>query len=362
MNIPQKILWLVATVTLSFWSTSCTKSCSSAVGSQSAEEDLENKVNLFIWGDYTSNAIFASFERQTGIKVVESNFSSNEELLAKLQSGAEGYDLIIPSDYMVTVMRQLDLLEPLNMASLPNAKNIDPRLLSKAFDPDNTYSLPYSWAVTGLIFNKNKVSPPVAGYSNLFSRDDVKFRMSLLDDHREVIGSVLKAMGQSVNTTDNSKLESAKTTLVHLKRHLREFTSSPSSMLLQGDLLVAQIYSNEALRLIKKNPEFEFVLPEEGFTMAIDNMAIPRKSKRKKNALKLMNFLLHKEINIQFATELLCPPIVKGGTALLPQSMQSQPSIGQFELIQNKGEMLKDLGATIRKYDRIWTEIKASPI
>jgi spermidine/putrescine transport system substrate-binding protein len=355
------ITWLMAAlVTVSI--TACTKSCTQISESRGDAANVESKLNLFIWGDYTSEAIFAEFERQTGIKVVESNFSSNEELLAKLQSGADGYDLIIPSDYMVTVMRQLDLLEPLDKTQIPNARHIDSMLLSKTFDPDNTYSLPYSWTVTGLVFNKGKVTPPVTGYSDLFSREDIKFRIGLLDDNREVIGSVLKSMGQSVNTTDDLQLDAAKNSLIKLKRRIREFTSYPTSMLVQGDLLAAQIYSNEALRLILSNPEFEFVLPEEGFTMAIDNMAIPRNSRRKSNALRLINFLLQDNINIQFAKELLCPPVVEKGIERLPQSMQSQPSIGQFELIQRKGEMLKDLGPVTRRYDRIWTEVKASSI
>jgi spermidine/putrescine transport system substrate-binding protein len=360
MTISRKLL--ILSLLLGAWITSCTRSCSDLGTGQDHEPEVEKKINLFIWGDYTSKAIFSEFERQTGIKVVESNFSSNEELLAKLQAGADGYDLIIPSDYMVTVMRQLDLLEPLNKANIPNANNIDPKLMSKAFDPDNTYSLPYSWAVTGIVFNQKKVHPPITGYSNLFLRDDIKYRIGLLDDSREVIGSVLKSMGQSVNTTADTELHAAKTALIKLKRNVREFTSYPTSMLMQGDLLAAQIYSNEALRLIQAKPEFKFVLPEEGFTISIDNLAIPRKAKRKANSLQLINFLLGEDVNLQFAQELLCPPVVRNGTARLPESMQSQPSIGQFDLIQTKGEMLKDLGPVIQKYDRIWTEVKASPI
>lgn len=340
----------------------CVPGCSDLSSHSPKESSTDNRINLFIWGDYTSEKIFEEFERQTRIKVIESNFSSNEELLAKLQAGADGYDLIIPSDYMVTVMRQLDLLEPIDLAEIPNAGNLDPSLMGRDFDPSNSVSLPYSWAVSGLMYNRDKVTPPIKGYRDLFYRDDIKHRIGILDDSREVIGSVLKSMGQSVNTTDDTRLEQAKSILISLKRRAREFTSSPSTMLRQGDLLAAQMYSNEALRLIQTNPEFEFVLPDEGFTIAIDNMAIPRNSRRKANALKLINFLLQEDINIQFSEELLAAPVIKNGQEKLPSFMRSQPSIARFDLIQQRGEMLRDVGKEIRKYDRIWTEVKASAI
>jgi spermidine/putrescine transport system substrate-binding protein len=338
------------------------RGCSQGTTTTDTQEPGDHRINLFIWGDYTSESIFAAFEQQTGIQIVESNFSSNEELLAKLQAGASGYDLIIPSDYMVRVMKELDLLEPLDHTKIPNLKNIDPRLLNRDYDPKNSVSIPYSWSLAGLIYNKNKVSPAITGYLDLFTRDNLRHRISLLDDSREVVGSILKSFGQSVNTTDIEKLETAKIKLINLKRSIREFTSSPVSMLRHGDLLAAQIYSNEALRLIQTNPEFEFVIPDEGFTMAIDNMAIPRASTRKANVLKLINFLLREDINLQFAQELLAAPVIINAKAKLPEFMQKQPSISQFDIIEKRGEMLLDLGPHTAKYDRLWTEVKASSI
>lgn len=343
--------------------TGCMKSCSNDGSSAGGAAKAEDKrVNLFIWGEYTSQELFKEFEEKTGIKVVESNFSTNEEMLAKLQAGAEGYDLIVPSDYMIAVMRQLNLLAPLDRNALPNLKNVSPDLLGRAYDPKNEISVPYSWAVTGIVFNKSKLTKPVTGYRDLFSRNDLNQRVSILDDNREAMASILKSQGHSANTTDDVELQEAKSKLLAVKKMLREFNSSPSAMLQQGDLLAAQIYSNEALRLAAKKPEFEFILPDDGFTMAIDNMAIPQSSKRKNQAHALINFLLDESVNIRFAKELLAAPVVKGATEKLPESMRSNPAIGQFELIKLKSEMIKDLGQNIEKYDRIWTEVKASSI
>jgi spermidine/putrescine transport system substrate-binding protein len=356
------IFSLIATSFLTACARGCVKSSNRAENTPSTARSDDKKVNLFIWGEYTSPTLLAEFETQTGIKVIESNYSSNEELLAKLQAGADGYDLIIPSDYMVAVMRQLDLLAPIDHQNIPNIKNIDQALLNRSYDPDNQWSLPYSWAVTGIVYNKSKITRPITGYSDFYSRDDLNHRMSILDDNREAIASMLKSQGHSANSTSDQELDEAKSKLLLVKKRVREFNSSPSSLLQQGDLLAAQIFSNEALRLSEKNPEFEFILPDDGFTMAIDNMAIPKSSKHKEFALTLINFLLQESVNIRFSTELLAAPVVKNAREKLPESLRNHPAIGRLDLIQLRAEMIRDLGPVTEKYDRIWTEVKATSI
>lgn len=326
------------------------------------EQGHTPKIQLFSWGEYTSKSIFSDFKAETGIDVIESNFSSNEELLAKMQAGGAGYDLIIPSDYMVTVMAELKLLAPLDLAKIPNASNIDPELLNLDHDPKNTWSLPYSWSLAGIIFRKNRVEKAVTGHGDLFRRDDLKFRFSILDDSREMIGSALKSRGESVNTTDDNTLNQIKSLLINIKKRAREFNSTPSSQLLNGDLIAAQIYSNEALRLTLKDSNFRFILPDDGFTMAVDNMAIPAASRNKERAHVLINYLLRPDINLRFARDVLAAPVIKGVREKLMPELRNQPAMGPLDVIRKKSETIKDLGAITKKYDRIWTELKASDI
>ena len=348
-------------ILLCLLATACTRGCDKS--SREATPDKSPKsLHLYIWGEYTSPEIFKDFETLTGIHVTESNFASNEELLAKLQAGADGYDLIVPSDYMVAIMSQMELLEPLDKASIPNAKDIEPGLLGKQFDPANKWSLPYSWAITGIVFNKSKLKNPVISYKDLLSREDLKQRVSLLDDVREAMGAALKSNGASLNATDDQHLEAAKATLITAKARIREFSSTPVSLLKSGDLLAAQIYSNEALRLAAQDSNFEFALPIDGFTFAIDNMVIPKNSRHKQEALTLINFLLSPDINQKFAEQLLAAPVVRGVREKLSQTLRQHPAISQFEVIQAKGEMIRDLGPDIAKYDRIWTEVKAASL
>ena len=338
----------------------CVKTCGNA--DQTANISDDKTLNLFIWGEYTSPEILNEFETATGIRVIESNFASNEELLAKIQAGADGYDLIIPSDYMVTVMRQLDLLAPLDKTKIPNAANIDPGLLGKSFDPENIWTLPYSWSVTGIVYNKARVIKPVAGYKDLFTRDDLNHRTSVLDDNREGIAGILKWHGFSVNTIDTPELAIAKASMIKVKSRVREFNSSPSSLLRQGDFLASQIFSNEALRLTASDNKFEFILPEEGFTVAIDNMAIPKNSLRKSNAMALINFLLRPDINLRFSTELLAAPVISGVADKLPPDMREHPALRGLKNIEAHAEMIQDLGQNTKLYDQLWTEVKASDL
>jgi spermidine/putrescine transport system substrate-binding protein len=335
---------------------SCTASCDR---SESELDTRERKINFFVWGEYTSRVIFEDFTAQTGISVVESNFASNEELLAKIQAGADGYDLIIPSDYMVTVMTQLDLLAPLDLAAIPNAKNLDPELMGQPHDPSNKWSLPYSWALTGIVYNQEKVTPAISSYRELYTREDIKHRFSILDDSREAIAGILKSNGYSANTTDSNIIEETKQSLLAVKKRIREFSSAPSSQLEQGDLLAAQIYSNEALRLSAKYPKFKFVIPSDGFTIAIDNMAIPKNSRRKALAQQLMNFLLSPEVNLKFSSELMVAPVVSGLDQKLPEKLKSQETMRSLTKIITKAETIRDIGEATKKYDRIWTEVKA---
>jgi spermidine/putrescine-binding protein len=248
------------------------------------------------------------------------------------------------------------------MAAIPNASRIDPSLLHQDFDPGNQWSLPYSWAVTGITYNKSKVSKRVSGYKDLLTRADLRLRFSLLDDSREAFAAALKSIHQSANATDPKVLAAARDILIKTKPRVREFTATPSALLESGDLMAAQIYSNESLRLIARRPEFEFIVPSEGYTIAIDSFAIPKKSKHKADALLLMNFLLEPQHNLAFSQELLAAPVIQSISEQLGKELRFHPAINSFAAIKSRGEMLRDVGEAIRTYDRMWTEVKVSDL
>lgn len=334
---------------------------SAAEGKSSGDAERQKVVNLYIWSDYTSPSVLQEFEKLTGLKVQESNFSSNEELLAKLQAGASGYDLIIPSDYMVSAMVKLNLLDPLDKSKVPNAANLNPKLMHREYDPENQYSLPYAWGVSGLAYNNTKVKGPITSWADLLAAPQLKQRFSMLDDGREALSAALRINGFSINSIDKSQLDKAKQTLIGIKKNLKSFTSTPLPSLVAGELLAAHMYSNEAFMAREKTKgQISFVFPKEGGVRNIDNFAIPKGALNVEGAHKLINFLLSDKPHADFVNRMYVGPVLTTVGPLLSKDMQANPLVANFDFIAEKSEMLRDLGDNMVLFDRIWTEVKAS--
>jgi spermidine/putrescine transport system substrate-binding protein len=193
----KKFYWM-SLVVLGFGFVACTKT---------KEATKPGVVNLAIWSHFVTDEILSDFEKQTGLKVVVSNYASNEELLAKIQAGAEGYDVAVPSDYMVEAMRNLKLLLPLDQAKVANARSLDPKTLKKYYDPENKFSLPFSWGTTGIAYNQKLIKTPIRSWKDLFENKELTGKFTLLDDVRETLGAALKMQAYSLNSKSLPELE-----------------------------------------------------------------------------------------------------------------------------------------------------------
>jgi spermidine/putrescine transport system substrate-binding protein len=317
-------------------------------------------VNLAIWSNYIKPETLAIFEKRSGMKVQVSNYSSNEELLAKLQAGASGYDVVVPSDYMVFAMSKLGLLRELDMAQIPNFKSIDPKFLKKQFDPTNKYSVPYDWGTTGIAINRSLYKGKITGWKDLFGNADLAGKVTLLDDVRETVGAALKSLGFSLNTKNPDELKKAKDLLFKIRPRVKAFTSEPMMPLVNGETAVAHAYMSDALQARRQTGgKIEYIIPEEGATLWIDNLVIPTGAQNVKEAQALINFLLEPEIAVQTTLAVLVAPTNKDAYTLLPQDMQNNPVLFPRGPVVQKLEMLEDLGDALAQWDRIWTEVKA---
>lgn len=319
-------------------------------------------VQLAIWSNYISDDVLQKFTAETGYPVVVSNYSSNEELLSKMQAGATGYDVIVPSDYMVRIMSQLNLVEPLDKSKLPSAAGVDPQFMAKNFDPENRFSLPYSWSTAGLAVNTKLVTQPVKGWGDLVKNSALSGKFSLLDDNRETIGAILKMNGASLNSRIPAELEQAKSLLMGMRSHVKAFTSEPMDQLLAGEFAVSHIYSSDALQAAAQSGgAIQFVMPEEGGSWSIDNLAIPKGGQNPEGAHAFINYVLKPEHYAAIVTARMFGPVVRDIKPLLPAELQANPvlfppksaSLARFE-------MMEDLGESSEIWDRIWTEIKAA--
>ncbi len=318
-------------------------------------------LNLYIWADYTSPAMLRDFTNQTGIEVRESNYASNEELLAKLQAGATGYDLIVPSDYMVSAMIKLGLLQRLDIRRISRLGDVDPRFLGRSYDPHNEWSVPFSWAVSGIAVNTKAYKDPVTSWNDLLRNQKVRGRVSIMDDVREALAVALKLDGYSVNTKNPSELTQAKSTLIAAKKNLKAFNAFPSTLITTGEVVMANMYSGETMVAARDSGKpINFVIPKEGSVIALDNMVIPKGAKHIDAAYAFINFFYQAKVNADFVQRMYYGPIVKGADAYLPAELRRHPILFPSDSSIQHCEMLNDLGDATPLYDRVWLEVKVS--
>ena len=351
----------VGILTLSLCACTWFKKKDQATASATARPGTPRVINLYIWAQYTSPEMLADFTRRTGIEVRESNYSSNEELLAKLQAGAGGFDVVVPSDYMVTAMIKLGLIREIDKSKIANVGNVDRKFLGKPYDPDNKWSLPYAWAITGIAVNTDAYPVPVTSWRDLLQNDRVKGRVSLLDDVREGMAAALQLNGLSLNSTNKDDLNRAKSVLSAAKPNIKAFNSTPLNLLSGGEVVMAHMYSGEALVAARDSGKaIKFVVPKEGGTLSIDNMVIPKDAAHVDEAYELLNYFYEATTQADFVKRMLSGPVVTGTRAILPASLRDNPIIYPSDEVLTHCEMMRDLGEATTEYDRIWAEIKAN--
>ena len=344
--------------------TGCTKSnpADSASGAATKPASGSREVNLAIWGlSYLPEHFEESFTKETGIKLKLSFYASNEELLAKIQAGAGGVDVAIPSDYMVDVLAKLSLIQPLDKTLVPNSSGLDPQFLKQSFDPENKYSLPYAWSTAGIAVNRDLYKGELKTWKDVFTKKDLAGKISFLDDVREVVGAALKANGFSVNSTKPEELAKAAATLKEFRPRLKMFRSETIDPLVNKEVAVAHVYSVDGLRAVRKaagTSHIEYVILDEGGTRAIDNMVVLKSAKNFREAHELINFFLKPETNLGFVLNCLGGPVLKSTRAKLPKELAESTALFPSAAVMGKLESIHDVGEATRLYDRLWTELK----
>lgn len=321
----------------------------------------EKVLNLYTWANYVPDDVIKKFESQTGIKVNFSNFSTNEEMLAKLQAnkGSE-YDVIICADYIIDLMgkQKTVLMKPIDKSKIQNYKNIDPTTLNQYFDKGNKYSIPYTLGGEMIVYNPDKVKFDVKGLKDLWN-PSLKNSVVLLDDPRSVIGMTLTKLGYDVNTTDKTQLDQAKAELKKLKPNVKVFDAdTPHNSLISGDTSIGVMWGSQASAALKGNSKLKIVYPEEGMQFEEDNFIIPVNAPHSENAEKFINFMLDGK-NADMANEET--EYISTNTATKKYSSNEYlnnkavfVSSSEFK----KARQIKDVGDATKQYDLIWSEFK----
>lgn len=326
------------------------------------------ELNLYGWSDYVPQQLLDDFTSAYGIKVNYDTYSSNEEMLAKIQAGASGYDLVIPSDYTVQIMVKQDMLEPIDKAQIPNFANLDPQFTNKAYDPGNKYTVPYQWGTTALVYDKSKVPFEPKSWKDLW---DPKFKGKLvvLDDEREVPGMALQMLGFDKNSTDPAQLDQAKKKLIELKPNILLFNSDdPETSILTGETWAGLVYNGNAALAKQQasNPDdIQYICPTEGCGLWFDNLAIPKGAPHADAAMAFMNFMLEPKESILITKEF---PYSNPNKAALEYLKTSDPQTYEaymaFSATNPSPDFLahavevQDVGDATKLYDQLWTDFK----
>lgn len=328
-------------------------------------------INVYNWGEYISTGadegtldVNSEFEKLTGIKVNYTNYATNEELYAKLKGGGASYDVIIPSDYMISKMINENLVQPLDMDNIPNFRYIMENFRNQAYDPANDYSVPYTWGTVGIIYDKTMIDiPPEEIDWDLLWNEDYADQILMFDNPRDAFAIAEIMSGYSLNTEDPEELENSARKLTQQKKIVQGYVMDEVfDKMGAGDALIAPYYAGDALTILEENEDLDFVVPDSGTNLFIDAMCIPTSARQKEAAEMYINFMC--EPDIAFANiDYICysTPHQEAFNMLDEEVRKSHVSYPDNEFIANKTSVFVNLSdeANLKMQD-LWTEMKSA--
>lgn len=334
--------------------------CGSASSSGSNGE-----VVVYNWGEYIDPDTVSMFEEETGIKVIYDEFETNEIMFPKIEAGASKYDVVCPSDYMIKKMIENDLLAEINYDNVPNAKaNIGQQYwdMSKEFDPENKYSVPYCWGTVGILYNKTMVDGPVDSWSILW---DEKYADNILmqDSVRDAFMVALKLNGYSMNSVNPEELNAAKESLIAQKPLVQAYViDQVRDKMIGNEAAIGVIYSGEAIFTQRENPDLEYVIPKEGTNVWIDSWVITKNAPNKENAEKFIDFMCRPDIalkNFEYIT--YSTPNDAARELIEDEDIRNSkiafPTLSDYSNLETFTYLGEDADAL---YNELWKEVKSS--
>lgn len=325
----------------------------------------ENRVlYVYNWGEYIDKQVITDFEKKYNVTVNYSLYTSNEEMYTKLMTGA-AYDIIIPSDYMIERLIKEGKLQKLDKKVVNNLGNLTDGVLNMAYDPDNSYSVPYLWQTVGIVYDTTKISPEemeAQGF-DAFRNPDYKGHVYMYDSERDGFMVALKALGYSANTSDQAELQAAFEWLREMDKAVAPsyVTDEVIDAMANGEKWMALVYSGDAAYILSENKNMSYCTPKQGTNVAVDAMVIPANAANPELANLFIKFILDDEAsrkiseevgyasaNKNILTELSGPEgAYEGNVAYVPRA--------GYE----KDEYYVDIPESLRsQYSEMWIKVK----
>ena len=323
-------------------------------------------INVYNWGEYISNGtegsldVNAEFTARTGIQVNYTTYDTNESMYAKLASGGGDYDVIIPSDYMVSRMIQEDMLAELDFANIPNFQYIDKDFKNPDYDPENKYSVPYTWGLVGLFYNTDYVTAEEAQSWSLLWDEKYAGKILMFDNSRDSFGIAMKLLGYSFNTEDEQQWREAADLLVQQVPLVQSYAMDQIFQKMEsGEAWIAPYYSGDAAILVEENDNIAFSVPEEGTNYFVDAICIPRTSTHKAEAEAYINFLCDPEISYENCSYIgYSTPETAAKEMMDPEITENEMYYPSEETIANTEVFINLSDTTNQLLDSLWAEVK----
>ena len=317
-------------------------------------------LTVFTWADYLSEKAKDSFEKANNCTVVIDTFDSNESMLAKLESGASGYDILVPSSYAVQALKRKDMVQKLDHSKIPNLKNIDAAYLAKALDSKMEISVPYMLAPTCLCYLASKVQNPEESWSML-DRADLKGRITLLDDMREVLGAALKFLGHSLNSTDPAQLAAARDIAIRWKKNIAKFENEQyKTGIASGEFFLVHGYAGDLIQASEENEDMRIFIPKEGTSFPCDDMCIPKDAKEVELAHAFINHLAEPEVAAENMEWIGYRAPNSAAYGHLSEDFRGSPLLFPPTELFEKCEPIGDLGDKLPLWTAEWDKVKTA--
>ena len=343
----------------------------SGCGKSAEKAGGAGEVYVYNWGEYIDEDVIAQFKEETGIDVIYDMFETNEEMYPVIEAGGVKYDAVCPSDYMIQKMIENNMLAEINFDNVPNIKEIDSKYMdmSRSFDPDNKYSVPYCWGTVGILYNTSMVAPEDAPtkWSDLWD-ETFKDNILMQDSVRDAFMVALKSLGYSMNTTNEAEIAEARDLLIKQKPLVQAYViDQVRDKMIGGEAAMGVIYSGEMLYIQQEVADLgldyslEYVIPEEGTNLWLDSWVIPANAPNKENAEKWINFLCRPDIAKKNFEYITYPTPNKGAFDLLDSDLQNNKAVFPDTDSLKNCEVFQYLGTDVDSiYNEYWKEVKSN--
>ena len=335
-------------------------STGSAGNNSSGTNTGKRVVNVCSWGEYIDTSLIDEFEEKTGIEVNYQTAESNEALYSTLALGGANYDVIVPSDYMISQLIEEGMLQELDYSKIPNFEKIDPRFRNLSYDPENLYTVPYTWGTLGIIYNTTMVDEPITHWAQLF---DTKYanNVIMMDSYRDTLGLVLKMQGYSMNERSEEALGEARDILIKQKQDgiVKAYQlDETKDKMIAGEAALAVVYSGDALYAMEGSEDLAYVVPMEGSNIWLDGMCIPKESKNPEAAMVFIDYMCRPDIARMNMDYIWYSTPIQAVIDGMSEEESSNETLNPPQDVIDRCEFFNDVGEDVYLYEEIWSEVR----